>query len=103
MKDRDIFIAALERTNSTERRAYLDEACRGNEGLRREVEALLGMHERSGNFLKLSTDARQVDGRDPPPDDSASGRGVEGPGTVLGPYKLLEQLGEGGFGIVFMA
>jgi WD40 repeat protein/serine/threonine protein kinase/tetratricopeptide (TPR) repeat protein len=103
MRDRDIFIAALERTNPTERRAYLDEACLGDERLRRDVEALLDMHERSGSFLRLSTEVRQVDGRDTPQDESAPAGGVAGPGRVLGPYKLLEQIGEGGFGFVFMA
>src|SRR5262249_47297661 len=95
MHERDVFIAALQKETPTQRQAYLEEACRGDEALRRGVEALLEVHERAGRFLE-------------PP---AAGPGVtvdepavaERPGTVIGPYKLLEQIGEGGFGVVFLA
>src|SRR5262249_33679284 len=84
---------ALEITSAAERAAFLDRACGANQALRAEVEALLRAHEHSGDLLDL-------------PENSAvttdlSGR--EGPGTVIGPYKLLEPIGEGGMGAVWMA
>jgi eukaryotic-like serine/threonine-protein kinase len=89
----DIFCDALERTSPAERAAYLDRVCGDDAELRRRVERLLEAHAAADNFLAA-----------PPPVAAASGTGpAEGPGTVLGPYKLLEQIGEGGFGVVFLA
>src|SRR5258708_1680040 len=95
MNERDIFMVALQREEPTERRAYLAEIFPGDEELRQGVEALLGAHERVGSFLAGPALGAPV------PGDAAPMR--EGPGTLIGPYKLLEQIGEGGFGIVYMA
>ena len=46
-----IFFAALEKTDPAERAAYLDEACRGDDDLRRQVERLLEAHPQVGSFL----------------------------------------------------
>jgi serine/threonine protein kinase/WD40 repeat protein len=94
MNERDIFIAALQKESHADRRAYLDEVCGRDESLRRGVEALLDVHERAGSFLEV-----------PSPNlvDTVDVAFFEGPGAVIGPYKLLEQIGEGGFGVVFMA
>jgi WD40 repeat protein len=90
-----IFDAAVELATPAERAAYLDAACSQDPQLRAEVEELL-KHDAAGSFLDLS--AR------PDPQATADEPSVsEGPGTVIGPYKLLEQIGEGGFGVVFMA
>ena len=70
-------------------------ACGDDPALRARVEALLRAHERP---LGLLDAARRGHGRRPIPR-----RPRERPGTVIGPYKLLEQIGEGGMGIVFMA
>jgi WD40 repeat protein/serine/threonine protein kinase len=94
MNERDLFIAALQKEAPADRRAYLDEACKGNENLRRGVEALLEVHDRAGSFLE-SPVADLVSGVDGPQ--------TAHPGTVIGPYKLLEQIGEGGFGVVYLA
>jgi WD40 repeat protein/serine/threonine protein kinase len=94
MSERSIFIAALDIENRTERAAYLDQACGGDGGLRQRVERLLRAHERADSFLAE------------PAGPCATANDVviaEGPGTRIGPFKLLQQIGEGGMGIVYMA
>jgi WD40 repeat protein/serine/threonine protein kinase len=95
MGERSIFMAALDIENRTERAAYLDQACGGDVVLRRRVETLLLAHERADSFL-----AKPAAGPGGTVDEVAV---AEGPGTRIGPYKLLQQIGEGGMGIVYMA
>jgi hypothetical protein len=52
MSERDIFIATVQQATPEQRRAYLDEVCRGNEAVRRGVEALLEKQEQAGSFLQ---------------------------------------------------
>ena len=92
----EIFFAALDRPSAEERAAYLSVACGGDAGLRRRVERLLGAHPRMGGFLQ----APAAVACSPTLPDSPI---AEAPGDIIGSYKLLEQIGEGGFGIVFMA
>jgi serine/threonine protein kinase/Tfp pilus assembly protein PilF len=92
--EKSIFLAALEKTSAAERVAYLDEACGANQPLRAEVDALLQAHEQPQRLLDVPEAA--VPTLDPAPL-------MERPGTVIGPYKLLQQIGEGGMGTVFMA
>lgn len=85
-----IFWEALQLSSDEERQAYLDRACGGDQELRRLVEKLLRAQHKAAFFLEEPF----------APGDAPV---HEGPGTVIGPYKLLEQIGEGGFGVVFMA
>jgi eukaryotic-like serine/threonine-protein kinase len=91
-----IFAGALERPQPEERAAFLDAACGRDAELRQRIEALLCAHDEAGGFLK---DAPAADRPTATLEDPITER----PGAVLGPYKLLEQIGEGGFGVVFMA
>jgi len=86
-----IFVDAHEKAGA-ERQAFLEEACNDNPSLRYEVEALLSAAERAGDFMGAANGDR-LSPRWP----------QECIGSTVGPYKLLQLLGEGGFGSVFVA
>jgi serine/threonine protein kinase len=93
LPEETIFDQAREITSDVERASFLDRACGNKRALRAEIEALLRADERTGDLLDL-------------PDRPASlpdPFGAEGPGAVIGPYTLVERIGEGGMGIVWMA
>lgn len=92
---KSIFYKALEKKNANELTAYLDSACGNDAELRAEVESLLKSHEKAADFLPSPDSDPMATLNDMPL--------TEGPGTVIGRYKLLEQIGEGGFGVVYMA
>ena len=95
MTDRDLFIAVLNLDDTTERQAYLQEACGDDLSARQRVEALLKVYENAGSFLE-SPPASPTASMAPAPSTELSG-------TVIGPYKLLQPIGEGGMGTVYMA
>ncbi len=90
-----LFWDAVQISSQAERDAYLDSACGEDLELREKLQQLLEARSRAEGFLESS----------PPllPLTAEERLNAEGPGTVLGPYRLLEQIGEGGFGVVFMA
>jgi tetratricopeptide (TPR) repeat protein len=123
MNERSIFMEALAQETPAQRSSYLDEACGGDAALRQRVEALLASHEGAGSFLgkavperlaeQRAVPERPAETRDEPPaaeEGPASGDATttpqpiaEGPGSRVGPYKLLQEIGEGGMGTVYLA
>src|SRR5437588_11387466 len=101
MTERDIFIAALQKEDPAERQAYLDAACAAQPALRRQVEDLLRLHEGAGSFLEQPAAEAAATGAFPGRAEAASSG--EAAGAVIGPYKLIEPIGEGGMGTVWMA
>jgi tetratricopeptide (TPR) repeat protein/serine/threonine protein kinase len=94
-KDIDqIFWDAAQLATPEERNAYLDQACADSPELRRRVEQLLQAQSKAEDFL-LAPAIDVV--------ATIDGPVREGPGRFIGPYKLLEQIGEGGMGLVFVA
>jgi serine/threonine protein kinase/Flp pilus assembly protein TadD len=92
---REIFVAAVAKVVPEQWDAYLAEVCAGDDELRGWVKQLLAAHAEAGSFLEAPAAAPVTT-----VDEALAG---EGPGTVIGPYNLLEPIGEGGFGIVFLA
>jgi serine/threonine protein kinase len=90
-----IFFAALEKKSPEERIAYLDEACGEDGELRVCVERLLNAQPQVGSFMQAPAPGL--------PATSEEHAITECPGTRIGPYKLLQQIGEGGMGVVYMA
>jgi serine/threonine protein kinase len=94
MNERAIFVAALEKDDPAERGEYLQLSCAGDPALRERIERLLKLYGEPDSFLQLPDEETVM---------AATTQITEGPSTVIGPYKLLQQLGEGGFGVVFLA
>ena len=94
-RDIAVFTEAL-RLPPAERDRYLSEACRGNAEFRRRVEALLRAYEQAGDFLGRPA-------ADRPAKAAQAFSAAEKPGDRIGHYKLLQQIGEGGCGVVYMA
>jgi len=95
MDSERIFHEAVEIFDPKERAAYLDRVCKDNGKLRAEVEALLRADEKAGDFLgSPAVDPNVTLNKSP---------SIEGPGTRIGHYELLELIGEGGMGLVYLA
>jgi serine/threonine protein kinase/Tfp pilus assembly protein PilF/sugar lactone lactonase YvrE len=92
--EKSIFLAAIEIASATERARFLDTACAGNRLLRAEVQALLDAHDKPQALVDAPLPGLLA---------AAEDAVTERPGTVIGPYKMLQQIGEGGMGTVFMA
>ncbi|HRY42950.1 MAG TPA: serine/threonine protein kinase, partial [Thermoanaerobaculia bacterium] len=94
--------AARVLADPSARARFLDEACRGDEAARARVDAILQADDPTVDSLP-APDALSSDDTVAPGEAGARAPLFEGPGTVLGPYRLIERIGQGGFGTVFLA
>src|SRR6516162_2958570 len=95
----EVFLAAAEVESPAERQLFLDQHCGNDAGLRAQVESLLAASAKVGSFLNKPA-VQVVPGSRETADYEPI---AERPGTVIGPYKLKEQIGEGGMGLVLVA
>src|SRR5439155_21249003 len=91
-----IFEQALEIQEAGLRASFLDRACAADAGLRQRVEVLLRAHDQAGSFMEKPAGAFAATGALTDAGVVETARSSEGPGTVIGPYKLLQEIGEGG-------
>jgi serine/threonine protein kinase/Tol biopolymer transport system component len=92
--EKEIFETAVKLTTPGERVAYLDRVCSDDPAHKARVFALLQAHESGHHLLDPLLDESNISRESGP---------TEGPGTVIGRYKLLEKIGEGGMAVVYMA
>jgi len=105
-REKAVFCEALGITSPEQRRQFLDQACGADHALREQVEKLLALSQSSGDFFKDCAPALEPETADAAQVLSAaeSALAPEIPETkCIGPYKLLQKLGEGGYGVVYMA
>ena len=96
-----LFDAALELKDAAERAAFLERECAGDLPLRARLERLLSAHGQSKNFFD-NCHSSLMTGK--PDNDVQTGSDVEEElGRLVGPYKILQKIGEGGCGVVYMA
>jgi serine/threonine protein kinase/WD40 repeat protein len=104
MNERDVFVAALHLRDPAERAAFLEQACSTDVALRGRVEELLSEQEQLGSFLERP--AQGLEGTGPFAStltDATENFASVALGTVIGPYKLVQKIGEGGMGTVYLA
>ena len=85
-KLQEIFLAAVVSRRPDDRQAYLDQACASDDEMRRQVELLLKAHEEAGSVPSAQTDE--------PDPTGAYDTAAETAGVVIGPYKLLQLVGQ---------
>src|SRR6516165_476438 len=93
LDEETIYHVARRIADSEARAAYLEQVCTGDPALRGRVERLLLVCEQEARFMEVPACGATV----------ALPTAAERPGTIVGPYKLLQEIGEGGMGTVWMA
>src|SRR5438128_7537370 len=103
-KARELFLHAVGKLPPEQWSGYVAEACGSDEELEQQVGQLLQVHREAGSFLDRPAAAVGATGAFTlMPGQDAAALAPERPGTIIGPYKLLQQIGEGGMGTVWMA
>lgn len=102
--EKSIFLQAVDLPQGTVRESFLNEACAGDESLRRSIQNLLEAHERPDNLLDQPALERQSGTDELAPTTFIDAKkSAELSETMIGPYRLMEMIGEGGFGVVYVA
>jgi len=107
----DIFSRALQLNKKADRAAYLDKACAHDSRVRERVESLLAAHDGAASFLE--NPVKDMPSETTPPGEqfdpatmlpsAAYAPITETPGTMVDRYKLLQRIGDGGMGVVYIA
>src|SRR5215813_13739487 len=98
-QEQELFEAARILSNPAQRAAFLDAACAGDAALHQRLAALLASESAANDFFRPLPQPRSVS----PPPAVAEPAADEQIGTIVGRYKLLQKIGEGGFGVVYLA
>ena len=105
-REKAVFVEAVEIADPEQRRQFLDQACGTDQALREQVEKLLTLSQRAGDFFQECAPALEAAAGDADRVLSAAESALD-PEPLetkrIGPYKLLQKLGEGGYGVVYMA
>jgi hypothetical protein len=107
-REKAVYCQALEITGPEQRRQFLDQACGADKALREQVDKLLGLTQSAGDFFTECRPALEAAAADADPAQillAAESALEAGPheSDRIGPYKLLQRIGEGGCGVVYMA
>jgi serine/threonine protein kinase/tetratricopeptide (TPR) repeat protein len=107
-REKAVFCEALEITDPAQRRQFLDQACGADKALREGVERLLALSQSAGDFFSecrpaLEAAAADADSARVPLEIKSALEAEPCQSSRIGPYKLLQKLGEGGCGVVYMA
>jgi len=102
-REQSLFEAALQITDAAERETFLNQSCAADTALRTRLDKLLAAHHRSERFFSECIADFAIAGGDLPAAANSGPLAGEKPGTRIGRYKLLRQIGEGGCGVVYLA
>ena len=108
-REKTVFYAALDVADPAQRRQFLDQACASDAELRMAVEALLAVHADSEQFFDdcassvMVLPAAEIESAAALTAELCGSVFEEKPGTIIGRYKLLQKIGEGGCGLVYLA